>query len=46
IASIQAALAGSAHDSIYFVAMGEGRSHFSLTLDEHNAAVRKYQLKR
>ncbi len=46
IASIQAALAGSAHDYIYFVAMGEGRSHFSLTLDEHNAAVRKYQLKR
>lgn len=44
-ASIQAALAGSAHDYLYFVAMGEGRSHFSLTLDEHNAAVRKYQLK-
>lgn len=32
--------------AMYFVARGDGSSQFSATLDEHNAAVRKYQLSR
>jgi len=42
-ASIEAALAGSMHPYLYFVAKGNGESYFSLTLDEHNRAVDKYQ---
>ena len=30
-------------DAFYFVAKGEGLSHFSVTLDEHNRAVNRYQ---
>ena len=44
-ASIQAALAGSNHPYLYFVAMGDGRSYFSQTLAEHSSAVEKYQRK-
>jgi UPF0755 protein len=44
------ALAAAAHpadgDALYFVARGNGAHHFSATLTEHNAAVRKYQLGR
>jgi len=29
--------------ALYFVARGDGSSHFSITLDEHNRAVDKYQ---
>jgi len=29
--------------ALYFVARGDGSSHFSPTLDEHNRAVNKYQ---
>ncbi|MBT4492308.1 MAG: endolytic transglycosylase MltG, partial [Gammaproteobacteria bacterium] len=45
-ASIKAALAGSAHGYLYFVAMGEGKSFFSDTLAEHNQAVNRYQKRR
>lgn len=43
LASIQAALHPAANDMLYFVARGDGSSHFSRTLDEHNKAVGKYQ---
>jgi len=42
-ASIQAAMHPAANDMLYFVARGDGSSHFSRTLDEHNKAVSKYQ---
>jgi len=43
-ASIHAALHPQAGDSLYFVAMGDGRHYFSATLTEHNQAVARYQL--
>jgi len=46
LASIQAALHPAATDMLYFVARGNGSSQFSRTLEEHNRAVAKYQLKR
>jgi len=45
-ASISAALGGSSHPYFYFVAMGDGKSQFSVTLEEHNKAVNRYQKKR
>ena len=45
LASIQAAVHPEEHDYLYFVAKGDGTHHFSRTLDEHNRAVRKYQLR-
>jgi UPF0755 protein len=44
--SIHAVLHPDSGNSLYFVAKGDGSHHFSATLDEHNRAVRKYQLKR
>ena len=43
-AAIHAALHPLSTDALYFVAKGDGSHQFSATLDEHNAAVRKYQL--
>jgi UPF0755 protein len=45
-AAIHAALNPESGDSLYFVARGDGGHVFSVTLDEHNAAVRRYQLAR
>lgn len=43
LAAIQATLQAEPGDYLYFVARGDGSSHFSVSLDEHNAAVRRYQ---
>lgn len=43
-AAIHASLHPAAGDELYFVARGDGSHHFSRTLSEHNAAVRRYQL--
>lgn len=45
MASLLAAVQPAATPAVYFVARGDGSSHFSATLAEHNAAVRRYQLK-
>ncbi|MES9969918.1 MAG: endolytic transglycosylase MltG [Candidatus Thiodiazotropha sp.] len=45
-AAIHAALHPQDGKSLYFVATGDGGHYFSATLEEHNRAVRKYQLKR
>jgi UPF0755 protein len=42
-ASLIAAVQPPATDALYFVAKGDGSSHFSANLDEHNRAVNKYQ---
>jgi len=43
-ASIQAALHPEDGETLFFVSRGDGSHVFSATLDEHNAAVRRYQL--
>ena len=45
-ASIQAALRPARTEMLYFVARGDGSSQFSRTLEEHNRAVAKYQLRK
>ncbi len=42
--AIDAVLHPEIGNSLYFVAMGEGRHYFSSTLKEHNKAVREYQI--
>lgn len=45
-ASLKAAVQPKATRALYFVARGDGSSQFSATLDDHNAAVRRYILNR
>jgi UPF0755 protein len=43
-AAIRAAFHPAAISSLYFVAKGDGSSEFSDTLEEHNRAVKRYQI--
>ena len=43
--SLLAAVQPAAGKALYFVSRGDGSSHFSDNLDEHNRAVNKYQRK-
>lgn len=45
-ASLLAALYPAEGNSLYFVSQNNGRHHFSITLEEHNRAVRQYQPRR
>ena len=42
-AALLAAVQPAPTKALYFVARGDGSSHFSATLDEHNRAVNRYQ---
>jgi len=44
--AIHAALHPEAGDALYFVAKGDGSHYFSITLDEHINAVKRFQLQR
>jgi len=44
LGSLRAALQPAKTPALYYVARGNGSSEFSRTLEEHNRAVRKYQL--
>ena len=46
MASIRAAVQPARTNAMYFVSRGDGSSHFSATLNEHNAAVRRFILRR
>ena len=46
LASLRATMRPANTLAIYYVSRGDGTSEFSRTLDEHNRAVAKYQLKR
>ncbi len=46
VASLRAAMRPAQTEAVYYVSRGDGTSQFSRTLDEHNRAVSKYQLKR
>jgi len=43
VQSLRAAVQPETTPALYFVARGDGSSHFSATLDEHNRAVWRYQ---
>ena len=45
-AAIHATLHPDSSDKLYFVAKGDGSHHFSVTLAEHTAAIKKYQIHR
>ena len=42
-AALMAAVQPASSQALYFVARGDGSSHFSGSLDEHNRAVNRYQ---
>jgi UPF0755 protein len=42
-AALLAAINPAPSNALYFVAKGDGSSHFSQSLNEHNNAVNKYQ---
>lgn len=42
-AALMAAVQPDQTKALYFVARGDGTSHFSASLDEHNRAVNRYQ---
>jgi UPF0755 protein len=44
--AIRAALHPTPTDALYFVSKGDGTHQFSATLEQHNAAVARYQLKK
>jgi len=44
--SLQATVQPAQSEYLYFVGKGDGTHHFSTSLEEHNRAVAKYQLKR
>jgi UPF0755 protein len=44
-AAIDAALHPAPGSALYFVARGDGSHEFSATLEDHNAAVRRYQVR-
>lgn len=46
LAALKAAATPQPSNALYFVAKGDGSSAFSSTLDDHNRAVRRYQLGR
>lgn len=43
VQSLLAATAPAKTDALYFVSRGDGTSHFSVNLNEHNKAVNQYQ---
>jgi UPF0755 protein len=43
LASLHAALQPAKTDALYYVSRGDGSSHFSKSIAEHNKAVSKYQ---
>jgi len=45
VAALRAAVSPAPGDTLYFVARGDGSHQFSRSLAEHNAAVRRYQLR-
>lgn len=45
LAALRAAVSPLPGDTLYFVSRGDGSHQFSRTLSEHNAAVRRYQLR-
>jgi UPF0755 protein len=45
LASLRAAMRPGKTNAMYYVSRNDGSSHFSRTLEEHNRAVAKYQLR-
>jgi UPF0755 protein len=46
LASLRSAMRPGKTEALYYVSKGDGSSQFSRTLDEHNRAVSRYQLRR